>query len=84
MTLRVWDAERGKEIIQPLEGHTSKVNSVAYSPDGKKIVSGSSDKTVRVWNSFTGKEIIPPSNGHGNAVYSVAFSNDGKKIVSGS
>ena len=42
-TIRVWDAETGKEIIPPLEGHSDNIYSVAFSPDGKKIVSGSYD-----------------------------------------
>ena len=40
-----------------LTGHSYSVNSVAYSPDGKHIVSGSNDKTVKVWDSQTGKEV---------------------------
>jgi len=42
----------------PVTGHSSSVNSVAYSPDGKHIISGSSDNTVKIWNSATGTEVI--------------------------
>ena len=41
----------------PVTGHSNKVTSVAYSPDGKHIVSGSDDKTVKIWDSSTGKEV---------------------------
>ena len=58
--------------------------SVAFSPDGKRIVSGSGDKTVRVWDVDTGKPIGQPLTGHTAVVSSVAFSPDGKRIVSGS
>ena len=40
-----------------LTGHSNWVNSVAYSPDGKHIVSGSEDETVKIWDSSTGKEV---------------------------
>ena len=66
-----------------LEGHTSYVNSVSFSPDGKRIVSGSSDKTIRIWDATTGKE-LETLEGHTIAVNSVSFSPDGKRIVSGS
>jgi WD40 repeat protein len=62
---------------------TPTVNSVAFSPDGTRIVSGSSDKSVRVWDASTGAE-LKVLNGHTSAVYSVAFSPDGTRIVSGS
>ena len=40
-----------------LTGHSAPVASVAYSPDGKHIISGSWDNTVKVWNAATGKEV---------------------------
>jgi WD40 repeat protein len=47
----------GHEQECTLMGHSGPVLSVAYSPDGKHVVSGSSDKTVKVWDSQTGKEV---------------------------
>jgi WD40 repeat protein len=60
------------------------IRSVAFSPDGSKIVSGSFDKTIRVWDASTGIEMLPPLRGHDDRILSVAFSPDGSKIVSGS
>jgi WD40 repeat protein len=59
------------------------VLSVAVTPDGKYVVSGSSDKTVRVWDLATGKE-VRRFTGHEAPVYSVAVTPDGKYVVSGS
>jgi hypothetical protein len=57
---------------------------VAFSPDGKKIVSGSWDNSVRIWNAETGKAEGNSLQCHTSDVRSVALSPDGKKIVSGS
>ncbi|KIN97457.1 hypothetical protein M404DRAFT_895555 [Pisolithus tinctorius Marx 270] len=67
-----------------LEGHAAAVYSVAFSPDGKRIVSGSCDKTVRVWDAERGVQVGSPLQGHTDWVLSVTFSCGGKKIVSGS
>ena len=68
----------------PLQGHTSSVNSVAFSPDGRHIVSGSNDHIVRVWDAQTGGQVGNPLQVHTEEVSSVAFSPDGRHIVSGS
>ena len=47
----------GGEPVCTLTGHSGYVHSVAYSPDGKHLVSGSRDNTVKVWDSQTGKEV---------------------------
>jgi WD40 repeat protein len=65
-----------------LKGHSNFVSSVAFSPDGKTIASGSDDDTVRLWN-LQGRE-IKTLLGHRREISSVAFSPDGKTIVTGS
>ena len=71
------------ELIQ-LQGHDGSINSVAFSPDGSKIISGSDDKTIRIWDASTGIEMLPPLRGHDSSFYSVTFSPDGSKFISGS
>ncbi|QRV98317.1 Vegetative incompatibility protein HET-E-1 [Ceratobasidium sp. AG-Ba] len=80
----IWDAHTGRQVGQPLQGHTEPVNSVAYSHDSAYIVSGSDDNTVRIWDAQTGKQIGQPLQGHTSSVYSVAYSHDSAYIVSGS
>ena len=75
---------RSDGIGKPLEGHSSCVFSVAFSPDGSRIVSGSWDNTIRLWDAETGDGIGKPLEGHSSVVWSVAFSPDGSRIVSGS
>ena len=70
--------------LRVLRGHETYVRSVAFSHDGSRIVSGSSDRTIRVWDVSTGAEMLPPLQGHSDWVRSVAFLHDGSKIVSGS
>jgi WD40 repeat protein len=74
----------GEEVVEPLKGHTDSVWSVAFSPDGTRIISGSLDKTIRIWDVKTGEEVIEPLKGHTDSVLSVAFSPDGTRVISGS
>ena len=80
--VKLWDAATGQETLT-LKGHTEAVTSVAFSPDGRRIVSGSEDETVKVWDAATGKETLT-LKGYTGGVLSVAFSPDGQRIVSGS
>jgi WD40 repeat protein len=43
-----------------LRGHSDMVRSVAFSPDGTRVVSGSDDKLVKIWSSETGAEVCSP------------------------
>jgi len=65
------------------KGHSGAVKCVAFSPDGKKAVSGSADQSIRVWDCLTGKPLLCLEK-HSNSVDSVTFSPDGKTILSGS
>ncbi|MBN3870961.1 hypothetical protein [Nostoc sp. JL33] len=69
--------------IHTLQGHSNSVNSVAFSPNGKTLASGSNDNTIKLWDVGTGREIYT-LQGHFSNVYSVAFSPDGKILASGS
>ena len=72
----------GKEL-RCFEGHTLAVNSVAFSPGGKRALSVSDDNMVRLWDVETGT-VLHSFEGHTGAVFSVAFSPDGKRAVWGS
>ncbi len=66
-----------------LEGHKFSILSVAFSPDGKKLATGSFDKSAKIWDLKSGKN-ISTLQGHSSYVRSVAFSPDGKKLATGS
>jgi hypothetical protein len=73
--MRLWDVETGKEL-RTFEGHASLITSVDLSPDGKKAVSASGDRTVRLWDVDSGAE-VQRFVGHTSLVWSVAFSTEG-------
>jgi WD40 repeat protein/uncharacterized caspase-like protein len=61
---------------------SSFITSVAFSPDGRKILTGSRDKTARLWDMETGKE-LQRFEGHSDCVNAVAFSPDGRRVLTG-
>jgi hypothetical protein len=69
-------------VVRTLSGHTDEVTSVAFSPNGTLLASGSR-KTIKLWDLATGRE-VRTLNGHTDWVDSVAFSPDGKLLASGS
>jgi WD40 repeat protein len=80
--IKLWDVASGREV-RTLSGHTNWVTSVAFSPDGRLLASGSDDNTIKLWEVATGREVRTLS-GHGWDVTSVAFSPDGRLLASGS
>ena len=82
LDIRLQNAGTGEEKML-LTGHTWGMHSMALSPDGNILASGSEDMTIRLWNMHTG-EHKRTLNGHQHRVYSVAFSPDGKTLASGS
>jgi WD40 repeat protein len=71
------------DLPKTLKGHSSDVNAIAFTPDGKTIVTGSDDKTIKLWSLATGEEIRTLKK-HSNWVWTLAISPDGKTLASGS
>ncbi|MFC1762175.1 protein kinase [Planctomycetota bacterium] len=69
-------------VVMTLSGHKGIVRSIAISPDGKRIVSGSEDGVLKIWDSGNGQEVMSLL-GHEGTISSVAISSDGKRIISG-
>ena len=78
----VWEARSGTAVTR-LDGHTSIVGSLAFSPDSRYILSGSSDGTARLWSVETWKE-VQTYEGHTETIKAVAISPDGKTIATAS
>jgi WD40 repeat protein len=71
-------------VAEPITGHTDWVTSVAFSPDGALIMSGSLDNTIRMWDARNQGVALGVLEGHTGTVTSIAFSPDGARLVSSS
>ncbi len=82
--LRGWEWRYVERLCHPelflLKGHTAKVNSASYSPDGSRIITASEDGTAKVWDARNGAELLS-LKGHYGMVNTASFSPDGSQIV---
>jgi len=65
------------------DAHSGRIDSIDFSPDGMRVVSGSDDGTIRLWDSVTLQRLSEKGKAHSQAICSVVFSPDGTKIASG-
>ena len=79
---KVWDIATGKELLF-LKGHTAAGVDIAYSPDGKRLVTTSNDNTAKIWDATTGKELFTLS-GHTAWINIGNFSSDGTRVATAS
>jgi WD40 repeat protein len=87
--VRLWDSGNGRQLGKTVFAHEYGVNVVAFSPDGSRFLSGSTDKTIKIWDPSKANdnlfwELPVTLSGHTDAVLCAVFSPDGKLIVSGS
>lgn len=72
---------KNTQIIRTLKGHSSFINVLAISSDGKKLYSAGADKTIKIWDLNEGKEILDLI-GHSSFINDLVISPDGKKLYS--
>jgi WD40 repeat protein len=80
--IHIWDLQTNREVVR-LAGHKKQVNCAAFSPDGRRVISGSSDGTVRGWDVASGKQLWQAELPGRPIVLCVAIAPDGRTALSG-
>ena len=80
--IKIWDANTGK-LVSILKGHTWDVFCIAWTADGRTLISGSADRTIRTWNTST-RQQLAVLTGHTNIVEGITISPNGRILASAS
>ena len=80
--LILWDSGSG-EPLRRLRGHEGPITSVVFDHEGKRILSGSMDRTARLWDAQTGR-LLKTFSGHEKWIDAVAITHDGTRVITGS
>jgi hypothetical protein len=75
--VKVWDTVSGREVLSLPD--TDTVNSIAFSPDGKRVATAGANKTAKLWDADTGREVLVLS--HDSAVFELVFGPDGTRLA---
>lgn len=81
LTLRLWDVESGKELRR-FKGHSTIINTAAFTPDGLRIISGTRGGSMTLWKGDSGRT-LQPFERRTKSVWSIAVSPDGQSVLSG-
>jgi WD40 repeat protein/serine/threonine protein kinase len=79
--LKLWDVQTGHQLLD-LRAHIT-VFALAFSPDGRRLVSAGADETIKLWDTDTGNEVVT-LRGHFGTVRTLAFSPNGQRLLSAS